>query len=123
MVKKCIGFLLILLVPMQAMAALTMDLQLQGSHPATVSVSNGTADPLNNHPCHQEVAAALPDESTPSTALEQGGCHSCTLCMAFGLTPASLLLVTADHLSQSVLHLTKVLISAELIRSSKPPIL
>jgi hypothetical protein len=43
--------------------------------------------------------------------------------MAFGLTGDATLLVTADHLTQSVNQYTQTFLSADLSSSIKPPIL
>ena len=121
MVKRLISLLLVLLVPMQAMAALSMDLQMH-QMPSIAPESPHTIASVN-HACHQEVSAAGTQESEATTVDSQRNCNACPLCMAFGITDDSFLLVTADHLTQSVTHITHVLVSADPTRLIKPPIL
>jgi hypothetical protein len=121
MVKKLIHFLFILLVPMQAMAALTMDLKMQKFTKMELPLVQTEA--LSNHPCHQEASAIGAQESDGISAESQCNCNACALCMAFGLPGDSFLLVTADHLTQSVNQFTQTFLSADLSGSSKPPIL
>ena len=121
MVKRLISLLLVLLVPMQAMAALSMDLQMQ-QVPSVAMESAPTKAPLN-HACHQEVSATGTHESGAAAVDNQRNCNACPLCMAFGLTGDAILLITADHLTQSVTHFTQTLVSVDLSGSIKPPIL
>jgi hypothetical protein len=121
MVKKLISLLLILLVPMQAMAALSMDLQMQQA-PA-IALESAHANASVNHACHQEVSATGTLESDGAAVDNQRNCNACPLCMAFGLTGDAILLITADHLTQSVTHFTQTLVSVDLSGSIKPPIL
>jgi hypothetical protein len=119
MFKKLIAIAFVLLVPMQAMAALTMNLQMQ----ALQSTASASPQAAVHHPCHAEVSsmsAAAPEEAA---AVNPSGCYSCALCMAFGLNFDSFILVTADHLTQSVPQFTQALVSADLTSLSKPPIL
>jgi hypothetical protein len=121
MVKKLISLLLVLLVPMQAMAALSMDLQMQQA-PA-IALESAHANASVNHACHQEVSATGTLESDGAAVDNQRNCNACPLCMAFGLTGDAILLITADHLTQSVTHFTQTLVSVDLTGSIKPPIL
>jgi hypothetical protein len=121
MVKKLIHFLFILLVPMQAMAALTMDLKMHQF--AMTEMPLVQVEASSNQPCHQEVSAIGVQESVGISAESQCNCNACALCMAFGLPGDSFLLVTADHLTQSVNQFTQTFLSADLSGSSKPPIL
>jgi hypothetical protein len=121
MVKKLISLLLVLLVPMQAMAALSMDLQMQQA-PA-IALESAHANATVTHACHQEVSATGTLESDGAAADNQRNCNACPLCMAFGLTGDAILLITADHLTQSVPHFTQTLVSVDLSGSIKPPIL
>ena len=121
MVKRLISLLLVLLVPMQAMAALSMDLQMQQA-PA-IALESVPAKASLNHACHQEVSATGTQESEVTTVDSQRNCNSCPLCMAFGITDDTFLLVTADHLTQSVTHITHILVSVDPTRLIKPPIL
>jgi hypothetical protein len=121
MVKKLIHILFILLVPMQAMAALTMDLKMQQF--ATIALPSVQAEASSNHPCHQEVSVIEVRESDGISAESQSNCNACALCMAFGLPSDSSLLVTADHLTQSVNQYAQTFLSADLSGSIKPPIL
>ena len=121
MVKKLIQIAFILLVPMQAMAALTMDLKMQQFTMTELPLVQAEAS--SNHPCHQEVSAIAAAESDGISAESQSNCNACALCMAFGLPSDSHLLVTADHLTQSVSQFTQTLLSADLFGSIKPPIL
>jgi hypothetical protein len=121
MVKKLISLLLVLLVPMQAMAALSMDLQMQQA-PA-IALESAHANASVNHACHQEVSATGTLESDGAAVDNQRNCNACPLCMAFGLTGDAILLITADHLTQSVTHFTQTLVSVDLSGSIKPPIL
>jgi hypothetical protein len=121
MVKKLIHILFILLVPMQAMAALTMDLKMQQFTKIELPLVQTEAS--SNHPCHQEVSAMGAQESDGISADNQSNCNACALCMAFGLAGERRLLVTADHLSQSVNQFTQTLHSADLSGLIKPPIL
>lgn len=121
MVKKFTSIVLILLVPMQAMAALTMDLQMQKA--PSVVFSSAVAEAPVNHACHQDLSASSTDVPDEAAAGNQDGCQSCALCMAFGLAAKPLFLVTADHLTQSGGHFTQTFISADLTGLTKPPIL
>ena len=121
MVKKLISLLLVLLVPMQAMAALSMDLQMHQT-PA-IALESAHANAAVNHACHQEVSTAGTLESDGAAVDNQRNCNACPLCMAFGLTGDAILLITADHLTQSVPHFTQTLVSVDLSGSIKPPIL
>ena len=121
MVKKLIHIVFILLVPMQAMAALTMDLKMQQFTKIELPLVQTEAS--SNHPCHQEVSAIAAQESDGVSVENQVNCNACALCMAFGLPVDSRLLVTADHLTQSVNQFTQTLHSADLSGSIKPPIL
>lgn len=121
MVKKLIHILFILLVPMQAMAALTMDLKMP-QHPMT-ELPLMQAEASSNHPCHQEVSAVGAQESDGISAESSSNCIACALCMAFGLAGDHRLLVTADHLTQSVNQYAQTFFSADLSGSIKPPIL
>lgn len=121
MVKKLIHILFILLVPMQAMAALTMDLKMQAF--ATAESPLVHVEASSNHPCHQEVSTIAAAESNGISAESQSNCNACALCMAFGLLGDSRLLVTADHLTQSVNQYAQTFLSADLSGSIKPPIL
>jgi hypothetical protein len=121
MVKKLISLLLVLLVPMQAMAALSMDLQMQQA-PA-IALESAHANASVNHACHQEVSATGTLESDGAAVDNQRNCNACPLCMAFGLTGDAILLITADHLTQSVTHFTQTLVSVDLSGSIRPPIL
>ena len=120
MVKRLISLVLVLLVPMQAMAALSMDLQMHQMPSSALELAHTKAS--LNHACHQEVSAAGTQE--PDAAVDhQRNCNACPLCMAFGLTGDAILLITADHLTQSVTHITHVFVSADPTRLIKPPIL
>jgi hypothetical protein len=121
MVKRLISLLLVLLVPMQAMASLSMDLQMQQS--PSIVLESAHADAPVSHACHQEVSAAGALESDGTAIDNQRNCNACPLCMAFGLTGDAILLITADHLTQSVTHFTQTLVSADLSGFIKPPIL
>ena len=121
MVKRLISLLLALLVPMQAMAALSMDLQMQQA--SSIELESVQAKASVNHACHQEVSAAGAVESDGVPVDNQRNCNACPLCMAFGLTGDAILLITADHLTQSVTHFTQTLVSADLSGFIKPPIL
>ena len=121
MVKRLISLLLVLLVPMQAMASLSMDLQMQ-QVPSIAPESPHTIASVN-HACHQEASAIGTQESDTVVVDNQRNCNACPLCMAFGLTGDATLLVTADHLTQSVNQYTQTFLSADLSSSIKPPIL
>ncbi len=121
MVKKLIHILFILLVPMQAMAALTMDLKIRQFGMTELPLVHAEAS--SNHPCHQEASAVALAESDGISADNQSNCNACALCIAFGLPGDSRLLVTADHLTQSVNQFTESFLSADLSGSIKPPIL
>jgi len=121
MVKKLIHIVFILLVPMQAMAALTMDLKMQAV--AKMELPLVQTEASSNHPCHQEASVIEVQESDGIYAESQSNCNACALCMAFGLPSDSSLLVTADHLTQSVNQFTQTFLSADLSGSIKPPIL
>jgi hypothetical protein len=121
MVKRLISLLLVLLVPMQAMAALSMDLQMH-QMPSSALESAHTKVSVN-HACHQEVSATGTQEPDGVAVDQQRNCNACPLCMAFGLTGDAILLITADHLTQSVTHITHALVSADPTRLIKPPIL
>ena len=113
--------MLVLLVPMQAMAALSMDLQMQQA-PA-IALESVPAKASLNHACHQEVSATGTQESGAAAVDHQRNCNAWPLCMAFGLTGDAILLITADHLTQSVTHITHILVSVDPTRLIKPPIL
>jgi hypothetical protein len=81
------------------------------------------AETSSNHPCHQEVSAIAAAESDGISAESQSNCKACALCMAFGITGDTFLLITADHLTQSVNQYAKTFLSADLSGSIKPPIL
>lgn len=121
MVKRLISLLLVLLVPMQAMASLSMDLQMQQM--PSVAPASDHAKASVNHACHQEVSAIGTQESDAVVVDNQRNCNACPLCMAFGLTGDAILLITADHLTQSVNQYIQTFLSAELSGSIKPPIL
>jgi hypothetical protein len=121
MVRKLIHFVLILLVPMQAMAALTMDLKMPQHAMTQFPVVQ--AEAASNHPCQQEVSAIVAADSDVFSAESPSNCNACALCMAFGLPGDSRLLVTADHLTQSVKQYAQTFFSADLSGSIKPPIL
>ena len=121
MVKRLISLLLVLLVPMQAMAALSMDLQMQQS--PSIALESVQANASVNHACHQEVSAAEALESDAAALDKQRNCNACPLCMAFGITGDAILLITADHLTQSVNQYTQTFLSVDLSGSIKPPIL
>jgi len=121
MVKKLIHIMFILLVPMQAMAALTMDLKMHQFGMTELPLVHAEAP--SNHPCHQEASAIAVAESVGVSVGDQSNCNACALCMAFGLPGDSRLLVTADHLSQSVKQYAQTFLSADLSGSIKPPIL
>ena len=120
MVKRFISLVLVLMVPMQAMASLSMDLQMQQVPSVAPALPHANASA--NHACHQEVSATGTQESDVAVD-NQRNCNACPLCMAFGITGDSLLLVTAEHLTQSVNHYTQTFLSADLSGSIKPPIL
>jgi len=121
MVKKLIHIVFILLVPMQAMAALTMDLKMQAFAKTELPLVHAEAS--SNHPCHQEVGAIVAQESDGISAESQSNCNACALCMAFGLAGDRRLLITADHLTQSVNRYAQTFLSADLSGFIKPPIL
>jgi len=121
MVKKLIHIVFILLVPMQAMAALTMDLKMQKFTKMELPLVHAEAS--SNHPCHQEASAIAAQESDGVSVENQVNCNACALCMAFGLPVDSHLLVTADHLTQSVNQYAQTFLSADLSGFIKPPIL
>lgn len=121
MFKKLIAIAFVLLVPMQAMAALAMDLKIQALQ-SSASPSLG-AQASSHQPCHPEAGAAMNAVSDGVAAANQGSCQSCVLCMAFGLAFDSVFLVTADHLTQGVSQLTQTFVSADLTGLIKPPIL
>jgi hypothetical protein len=106
---------------MQAMASLSMDLQMH-QMPSSALESAHTKASLN-HACHQEVSATGTQEPDAAAVDQQRNCNACPLCMAFGLTGDAILLITADHLTQSVAHITHVLVSVDPTRLIKPPIL
>jgi hypothetical protein len=119
MFKKLIAIVFVLLVPMQAMAALIMNLQMQ----ALQSAASASHQAALHHPCHSEVSSMLAAAAEEAAAANPNGCYSCALCMAFGLHFDSFILVTADHLTQSVPQFTQALVSADLTSLSKPLIL
>jgi len=121
MVKKLIHIVFIFLVPVQAMAALAMDLKMQQF--ATIALPSVQAEASSNHPCHQEVSAIAVAESDGISAESQSNCNACALCMAFGITGDTFLLITADHLTQSVNQYAQTFVSADLFGFIKPPIL
>ena len=121
MVRKLIHIVFILLVPMHAMAALTMDLKMP-QH-AMVELPLVQAEASSNHACHQELSAIGAQESDSVSVDNQSNCNACALCMAFGLTGDSSLLITTDHLTQSVNQYAQTFLSADLFGSVKPPIL
>jgi hypothetical protein len=106
---------------MQAMAALTMDLKMQKFTNMELPLMHAEAS--SNHPCHQEVSAIGVQESDGISAESQSNCNACALCMAFGLSGDSSLLITADHLTQSVNQYTQTFLSADPSGYIKPPIL
>ena len=121
MVKSVISLLLVLLVPMQAMASLSMDLQMQQM--PSIAPESVHAKASVNHACHQEVSAIGTQDSGAAPVDNQRNCNACPLCMAFGLPGDAILLITADHLTQSVNQYTQSFFSADLSGSIKPPIL
>jgi hypothetical protein len=121
MVKRFISLLLVLLVPMQAMASLSMDLQMQQS--PSSALESVQANASVNHACHQEVSATGTPESEVISVDHQSNCNACALCMAFGITGDAILLITADHLTQSVNQFAQTFLSVDLSGSIKPPIL
>ena len=121
MLRNLIHIVFILLVPMQAMAALTIDLKMQQF--AMIESPLVQAEAPSNHACHQEVSASSAHESDGVSIDNQSNCNACALCMAFGLPGNSRLLVTADHLTQSVNQYAQTFLSADLTGSIKPPIL
>jgi hypothetical protein len=121
MVKKLIHIVFIFLVSMQAMAALTMDLKMQKFPMIELPLVQTEGAP--NHACHQEVSAIGVQESDGVFVDNQSNCNACSLCMAFGITGVSSLLITADHLTQSVNQYAQTFLSADLSGSIKPPIL
>ncbi len=121
MAKRFLSLLLILLVPMQAMAALSMDLQIQQAPSSALESVHANASV--NHACHQEVSATGTQESEATAVDNQRNCNACPLCMAFGLTGDATLLVTADHLTQSVNQYAQTFLSVDPSGSIKPPIL
>jgi hypothetical protein len=106
---------------MQAMAALTMDLKMQQF--TTTESPLVHAEASSNHPCHQEVSAIAAAESDGISVENQSNCNACALCMAFGLSGDSSLLITADHLTQSVNQYAQTFFSADPSGYIKPPIL
>jgi hypothetical protein len=106
---------------MQAMASLSMDLQMQ--QVPSIAPESVHANASINHACHQEVSAIGTQESDAVVVDTQRNCNACPLCMAFGLTGDAILLITADHLTQSVTHITHILVSVDPTRLIKPPIL
>jgi hypothetical protein len=106
---------------MQAMASLSMDLQMQQA--TLVAPESVHAKASVNHACHQEVSANGTQESDAVVVDTQRNCNACPLCMAFGLTGDAILLITADHLTQSVNQYTQTFLSVDLSGSIKPPIL
>ena len=121
MVKRLISLLLVLLVPMQAMASLSMDLQMQQA-PA-IALESAHANASVNHACHQEVSVSGVLESDGATVDNQRNCNACPLCMAFGITGDAILLIATDHLTQSVNQYAQTFLSVDLSGSIKPPIL
>lgn len=121
MVRKFVSVLFILLVPMQAMAALTMGLQMQQT--PSIVFSSAITEAPTNHACHQEISTAPTGVLDEVGTASQSDCHSCALCMAFGLAVDPLFLVIADHLKQSESHFIQTFISADLTGLIKPPIL
>jgi hypothetical protein len=106
---------------MQAMAALSMDLQMHQMPSSALELAHTKAS--LNHACHQEVSATGTQEPDGAAVDHQRNCNACPLCMAFGLTGDAPLLITADHLTQSVAHITHALVSVDPTRLIKPPIL
>lgn len=121
MFRKLIAFAFVVLVPMQAMAALAMDLRMQAM--PSIATSSAAAESSTHYACHSEAVVSVDALPDAAAALNQGSCQSCVLCMAFGLTFDTFILVTADHLTQSLTQFTQSLVSAELTSLIKPPIL
>jgi hypothetical protein len=106
---------------MQAMAALSMDLQMQNA--PSIALESTHSKTAINHACHQEVSAAGTLEPDGGAIDNQRNCNACPLCMAFGLTGDVILLITADHLTQSVNRYIQTFLSVDPSGSIKPPIL
>ena len=121
MFRKLIAIVFVVLVPMQAMAALAMDLRIQAM--PSIATSSAGAESSIHYSCHSEAVVTVDDLPDAAAAVNQGSCQSCALCMAFGLSFDAFILVTADHLTQSLTQFTQSLISAELTSLIKPPIL
>jgi hypothetical protein len=76
MLKKLVLIFLILTLPIQAWAVSDMPFK----HQSTVV---GVETQKSPHSCHQELKASPVDSSVPQNQLQDSGCNSCMLCMAF----------------------------------------
>ena len=121
MFKRFLLICLVALIPVQAWAVLDMSMQKQLVTP--VSVSHETAA---SHPCHQVLDSVSSEHSIGSQLVQKDSGdrrYSCTLCMAFGLLPASAALTLTDQFSQTLHTSQKILAGIDRIVFSKPPIL
>ena len=120
MFKKILLALLVVLTPVQAWAVLDMGVQKQLASPVAES-----HELVASHPCHQDGADMAQHSMDNQQAIDAGGdrCHSCTLCMAFGLLPNSVTLLVADRYSQTFHTTLKTLMGIDSSVVIKPPIL
>ena len=119
MLRKILLVFLVMLTPVQAWAVLDMGVQKMLVNPVSQMQESVAA-----HPCHQYGDAAQ-HSMYRNQVIEVSGdrCFSCTLCMAFGLSPNSVGLMVADRYSQTFHTTLKTLTGIDLSVANKPPIL
>jgi hypothetical protein len=119
MLRKIFLVFLVMLTPVQAWAVLDMGMQKMLVTPVSQMQESVAA-----HPCHQYGDAAQHSMDS-NQVIEVSGdrCFSCTLCMAFGLSPNSVGLMVADRYSQTFHTTLKTLTGIDLSVANKPPIL
>ena len=121
MLKKLLLVSLIALIPVQAWAVLDMSMQKQ-----RLTADAASHEMVASHPCHQfgkTVSMDYPSSTQLAQDSSSDRCYSCTLCMAFGLLPASTALTLTDQFSQTLHTSQKILAGIDRIVFSKPPIL
>lgn len=109
--------ILIAVVPLQASAALGMEMQMQ----LNKNLYSIAEDQNFSLPCHQ-TAEISSNESQQSMLDVNNICHACALCMALGLEFNVNTVVIPEFFSRNLFELQKNTASPFLAALNKPPI-
>ena len=113
MIRKLLLISLIILAPIQSLAALQMPFEHQAG------VTNVEIVEISQHPCHQDIASS--SDEKPSS-IESSSCNACTLCMAFGFFSLESA-IGSNHFSMTYKTSDVNFESNDVLALIKPPIL